>query len=124
MGDVGIGHAIRDAVRRVKAENPDAMYCCDPVIGDDDTDVYVRAGIPEMIRDEALPCADIITPNHFELRHLTGLPCDTLAGAKRAVERLQALGPRTVLVSSLRTEATPASAIHMLGGAQGAWPRL
>ncbi len=124
MGDAGIGHAILDAVRRVKAENPAAIYCCDPVIGDDDTDVYVRAGIPEMIRNEALPCADIITPNHFELRHLTGMPCDTLSGVKHAVERLQALGPRTVLVSSLRTEDTPPEAIDMLVGEGGVWHRL
>src|SRR5579862_8294953 len=42
MGDAGIGEAILDAVRRVKQANPNAVYCCDPVIGDDDTDVYVR----------------------------------------------------------------------------------
>ncbi len=43
----------------------------------------------------------------FELRYLTGLPCDTLEGVKQAVARLQARGPRTVLVTSLRTEDTP-----------------
>lgn len=124
MGDAGIGRAILDAVRRVKAANPAAVYCCDPVIGDDDTDVYVRAGIPEMIRDEALPQADIATPNLFELRLLTGMACTTLAEVKAAVSRLQAMGPRTVLVSSLRTLDTPTDRVDMLVGEDGAWHLL
>ncbi len=114
MGDKGIGHAILDAVRRAKAANPGCIYCCDPVIGDDDTDVYVRAGIPEMIRDEALAAADIATPNLFELRLLTGMACTTLAEVKAAVGKLHALGPRTILLTSLRTNETPDDAMDML----------
>ena len=51
------------------------MYCCDPVIGDTETGVYVRPGIEEFLRDHALPQADIATPNRFELERLTGLDC-------------------------------------------------
>ncbi|MCW3477623.1 pyridoxal kinase PdxY [Limobrevibacterium gyesilva] len=124
MGDAGIGEAILDAVRRVKAANPAALYCCDPVIGDDDTQVYVRPGIPELMRDQALAAADIATPNLFELRLLTGLPCDTLHGVKAAIAKLQALGPRTVMVTSVRTEDTPADAMDMIAGEGGAFHRL
>ena len=120
MGDVGIGHAILDAVARVRAENPRALYCCDPVIGDDSHGVYVRSGIAELMRDEALPQADIATPNAFELRHLTGLPDATLTQAKAAITALQARmhsgGPRTVLLTSLRTDETPAGSLDMLVG--------
>ena len=49
MGDKGIGEAIVDAVGRVRAANPRALYCCDPVIGDMGTGVYVRPGIPAMM---------------------------------------------------------------------------
>ncbi len=123
MGDAGIGHAILAAVARVRAENPGALYCCDPVIGDDGHGVYVRPGIPELMRDQALPQADIATPNAFELRHLTGLPNATLAEAKRAVAALQARmhpgGPRCVLLTSLRTDTTPADALDMLVGEGG-----
>ena len=63
---------------------------------------------PRLIRDRALPLADIATPNRFELEHLTGLPCATLAEAKRAVAALQALmrpdGLRAVLLTSLETD--------------------
>src|SRR3954464_14347457 len=75
MGDGGIGEAILDTVSRVRTANPASLYCCDPVIGDEGRGVYVRPGIPALIRDRALPEADIATPNAFELAELTGLPC-------------------------------------------------
>jgi pyridoxine kinase len=124
MGDPGTGDAIIRAVERVKAANPAALYCCDPVIGDDGGGVYVRAGIPELIRDRALRLADIVTPNQFELSHLTGIDASTLAGAIDAVRRLQALGPATVLVTSLRTEDTPADSIDLLAAEGGAFHLL
>jgi pyridoxine kinase len=118
VGDAGIGEAILDAVARVRAANPRALYCCDPVIGDDRDGVYVRPGIAEMLRDRMLPAADIATPNRFELDMLTGTACHTLAQAKAAVTRVAALlhpgGPRCVLLTSLRTEATPDDATDML----------
>ena len=116
MGDAGIGEAILDAVRRVKEANPSAIYCCDPVIGDDDTHIYVRAGIPDLMRTEALPRADIITPNRFEVEQLTGHACTTRDNVKQAIRALQALGPRTVLVTSVRTSDTPDDALDMVVG--------
>jgi pyridoxine kinase len=46
----------------VKAANPAALWCCDPVIGDVGRGVFVRPGIPEFLRDRAMPRADIATP--------------------------------------------------------------
>jgi pyridoxine kinase len=128
MGDAGIGSAILDAVARVRAASPAAVYCCDPVIGDEDCGVYVRPGIADFMRDHALPAADLATPNLFELETLTGQPARTLAAARQAVSRLQAGmradGPRSVLVTSLRTESTPDDAIDMLVGEGGAFHLL
>lgn len=118
MGDPGIGEAILDAVDRVRAANPAALYCCDPVIGDVGAGVYVRPGIPDLLRRRAVRAADILTPNQFELEHLTGLSCATLGDALAAVARLRGMmapgGPRTVLVTSLRTGDTPPDAVDML----------
>jgi len=114
MGSAEIGAAIRDAARRVKAVNPAALWCCDPVIGDVGRGIFVRPGIPEFLRDEALPEADIITPNQFELEYLAGRTVTTLADAKAAVAALQARGPKTVLVTSLLTEDTPEDSIDLL----------
>ncbi len=122
MGDQGIGHAILDAVKRAKDASPNCVYCCDPVIGDDDTDVYVRAGIPELIRDQALPAADFATPNVFELRMLTGMPTSTLDEVKRAVAKLHQLGPRAILVTSVETAETPADCMDMLCSEGSPWP--
>ena len=119
MGDAAIGTAILDAVARVKAANPAAMYCCDPVIGDVGRGVFVRPGIPEFMASHAIPRADIVTPNQFELDHLTGRTSATLADAKAAVAALQAMGPRTVLVTSLHTEATPANSIDLMAAEEG-----
>jgi pyridoxine kinase len=99
-------------------------YLGDPVIGDDDRGVYVRPGVAELMRDRILPAADILTPNHFELKHLTGMPCVTLAEVKAAVGVIQARGPRRVLVTSLRTEETPADALDMLAAEDGQFFRL
>jgi len=119
MGDPGIGTAILEAVGRVKAANPAALYCCDPVIGDVGRGVFVRPGIPEFMANHAVPRADIVTPNQFELDHLTGRSSATLADAKAAVASLQAKGPRIVLVTSLHTDATPDDAIDMLAAEGG-----
>ena len=74
LGDAGTGGAVLHAVDRVRALNPAALYCCDPVIGDTGKGVFVRAGIPELLAAQAVPRADVLTPNQFELEHLTGVP--------------------------------------------------
>jgi pyridoxine kinase len=124
MGSAEIGAAILGAAARAKAANPAAMYCCDPVIGDVGRGVFVRPGIPEFMRDQAVPAADILTPNQFELEWLAGGPVTTLAAAKAAIAALQARGPRCVLVTSLRVEDTPEGSIELLAGEAGAFWRL
>jgi pyridoxine kinase len=114
MGSAEIGDAILDAVRRVKALNGKASYCCDPVIGDFGRGVFVRSGIPEFMRERAVPAADIVTPNHFELDYLSGVASKTIGEAARACDALHAMGPATVLVTSLHVEDTPKDSIDLL----------
>jgi pyridoxine kinase len=59
-------------VRALKTLNPDAIYLCDPVIGDA-SGLYVPETTAAAIRDHLMPLADIATPNRFELGWLTGL---------------------------------------------------
>ncbi|GJD39449.1 MULTISPECIES: pyridoxal kinase PdxY [Methylobacterium] len=124
MGSADIGTAIVRAVAAVRSANPKALYCCDPVMGDTDRGIYVRPGIPEFLRDQALPAADIVTPNQFELNFLSGLPTGTLGEAKAALAAIQALGPRVVLVTSLVTEDTPSHSIDLMAGEGGLFWRL
>ncbi|WP_395674649.1 pyridoxal kinase PdxY [Inquilinus sp.] len=129
MGDVSLGALVLDAAAKVKAANAKAIYCCDPVLGDVDRGFFVRPGLPEFMRDQAVPRADIITPNQFELEFLAGRGVKTLADALAAARAVQATGPKIVLVTSLTRQDAPADVIEMLAVApDGAWivatPRL
>jgi pyridoxine kinase len=124
MGSADIGNAILSAVARVRAANPQALYCCDPVIGDTGRGVFVRPGIPEFMRDHAVPAADIITPNQFELDFLSGLTTRTTASIKEAVLAVHLLGPKAVLVTSVEAQETPADAIDMIAGEGGQFWRV
>ena len=124
MGDAAIGEAIIGAFERVRAANPAAVWCCDPVIGDVGRGVFVRPGIPEFMRDRAVPAAGIVTPNQFELEWLTGRKVVSLDDAKAAVAELQGRGPRTVLVTSLQVEDTPEDCVDLLAGEEGRFWRV
>lgn len=122
MGDVSLGEVIVGAAGRVKELNPEAVYCCDPVMGDEGRGFFVRPGIPEFMRDVAVPAADIITPNQFELEYLTQTRIETMEDALESAQKARRLGPRTALVTSLRRRDAEAGTIEMLavsGG--GAW---
>jgi pyridoxine kinase len=114
LGSSDIGEAVADAVVRVKSANPAARYCCDPVIGDAARGVFVRAGIPEFIKERMLPLADVVTPNQFELEYLAARAATTSAGLAAAVEAVHACGPRVVFVTSLHTEETPDDCIDLV----------
>ena len=124
MGSAAIGAAILEALALLRRENAEALYCCDPVMGDVHSGLYVQPGIPDLMRERAVPAADIVTPNQFELDLLTGRTTARLDEAKAAIGALQALGPRVALVTSLHTESTPADAIDMIAAEDGAYWRL
>ena len=61
----------RRAGHRVKAKNPNALYICDPVMGDAGG-LYVPEPTAEAMRDLLMPLADIATPNRYELEWIVG----------------------------------------------------
>ena len=137
LGSAEAGAAVLDAVTRVKAANPRALYACDPVMGDGDGggggarggELYVDAALPDFFRARALPLADIVTPNVFELEILTGARVIKLDEAVAAARRLAERGPSVALVTGLRHDTTRAGEIELLAvTAQDAWrlvtPRL
>ena len=101
MGDPAVADVILQAVDKVKNENSKALYCCDPVMGDRDTGLYVNHQIPEYFRDRLLAKADILTPNHFELEILSGQPVQSSKQALASARSLLAKGPKVILVTSL-----------------------
>lgn len=122
QGDPAVGAIILDTVARVKELNPDAVYCCDPVMGDVGRGMFVRPGIPEFMRDTVVPKADIVTPNHFELDFLAGRSTTTLAEILDAVDDVRARGPRDVLVTSVIHDEVPEGRLDVVAVSdEGAW---
>ena len=113
VGDAALGDVVLDTVRKVRAANPRAIWCCDPVLGDVDTGIYVKPGIDIFFKDRALPLADLITPNHFELEHLTERKIETLDEAVAAARSLLG-GPRLALVTSFLRGGLHSEQIEML----------
>jgi pyridoxine kinase len=122
QGDPAVGGIILDTVARVKELNPDAVYCCDPVMGDLGRGMFVRPGIPEFMRDTVVPRADVLTPNHFELNFLAGRETSTLAEIVDAVDEVRERGPRDVLVTSVIHGDVPEGRLDVLAVSdEGAW---
>ncbi len=122
QGSEGIGDVILDAVARVKAANPAAVYACDPVMGNAKSGCFVAPAIPVLLRERVVPAADIITPNQFELGFLTGTEPTDLASTLASADRARELGPDTVLVTSVERPDQPADTIEMLAVTnEGAW---
>ena len=119
MGDASLSEAIVGAVGRVREHNPRAIYCCDPVMGDAGRGFFVRPGIPEFIKGVAVPAADIVAPNQFELEFLTGVQVRDLNSALGAADEARRLGPETVLTTSLRRNDAAAGTIEMLAVSGG-----
>jgi pyridoxine kinase len=122
QGGVGIGDVIIDAVRRVKAANPAAVYACDPVMGNAKSGCFVAPEIPDLLRDRVVPVADIITPNQFELGYLTGTEPASIESTLASADLARAMGPGTILVTSVERPDRPEGTIEMLVvDAAGAW---
>jgi pyridoxine kinase len=122
QGDPAVGAVILDAVDRIKALNPQAVYCCDPVMGDVGRGMFVRPGIPEYLRDTVVPRADIVTPNQFELEFLSGRTTNTLDDLLAAVDVVRATGPRHVLVTSVLHGDLPDGSLEVVAVSdEAAW---
>ena len=122
QGGEGIADVILDAVARVKAANPNAVYACDPVMGNARSGCFVAPAIPDLLRDRVVPAADIVTPNQFELGYLTRTEPDTLESTLASVDLVRETGPRTVLVTSVERPDREEGTIEMLAvDDAGAW---
>jgi pyridoxine kinase len=129
LGGPGICDVVVDAVARVKKANPEATYTCDPVMGNATSGCFVDPAIPPIIREQVVPHADVITPNQFELGFLTGTEPDTLDSTLASADAVMAMGPSTVLVTSVLPPDRAKDTIEMLAvTGDGGWivrtPRL
>ncbi len=118
LGVAGNAEAVRDAARRMRAGNPAAFWLCDPVMGDLGR-LYVGEGLVEAFRD-ALPEAEVLTPNAFELGLLAGTPVARLDEAAAAARSLLVGRTRLVVATSLPGPAEGEISNLAVSG-EGAW---
>ncbi len=114
QGGNDIADVILDAVARVKQAHPQAIYACDPVMGNAASGCFVHPDIPVLLKEKVVPAADVITPNQFELGYLTDTSPQTLEDTLTSVDLARAMGPSTVLVTSVLRPDAPEGTIEML----------
>ena len=124
LGDPATALWWRTPSRRVRAANPAALYCCDPVIGEVGRGVYVRDGIAEAFRERLVGLADVVTPNPFELELLTGIAPSTredTRAAARALTGTEGRGPELVVATGLQWPEAPGELAVLAATRDAAW---
>ncbi|TQS69956.1 pyridoxal kinase [Rhodobacteraceae bacterium] len=112
IGSVGVARQTARFIAQAKAENPDLVYLCDPVLGDTKPGLYVPAEIARVMQDELLPLADIATPNPFELEWLTGHTITSMADLARAYRDLGLGHGAQLIATGCSLSDTPAGQIE------------
>ncbi|KAG5677347.1 hypothetical protein PVAND_007112 [Polypedilum vanderplanki] len=90
---------IKSIVRKLRENNPNFIYVCDPVMGDAGK-MYVPESILPIYRDEIIPLADIVTPNQYEVELLTGKEIKNEADALAGMRWFHDQGVKIVALSS------------------------
>ena len=120
LGSADIGHAVLGSVAKVRAANPAAVWCCDPVIGD------VGRGRVRPPRHPGVPARGR-RPGRGH-RHAQPLRAAAAGrarhrvagvGARRRWPPSRRSGPRVVLTTSLVAEDTPEDSVDLLASEGG-----
>jgi pyridoxine kinase len=78
-----------DALARIQAASSRApVVVVDPILGDAPNGLYVKPEVARAVAERLVPLADWITPNLWELAHLTGAEPADAAAAIAAARRL------------------------------------
>ncbi|XP_065203585.1 pyridoxal kinase-like isoform X2 [Planococcus citri] len=91
--------AIEKVVCSLKRKNPNLIYVCDPVLGDNGR-LYLPEDFVPIFRESIIPMADIIAPNQFELEILSEMKVDTLEKTLQAIDVLHNKGCKIIVISS------------------------
>lgn len=114
IGAAEQGQSILATVRAIKAQNPHAIYFCDPVMGHPEKGCIVAPGVAEFLEHDAVSCADVLAPNLLELQALSGMPVENFEQAVAAARHLLTRGPKKVLVKHLSKAGRDPQQFEML----------
>ncbi|MBC7280247.1 pyridoxal kinase PdxY [Hoeflea sp.] len=114
LGNARQADDVARLVGAVRRANPQAIYMCDPVIGDTGG-LYVAEDIVSAIGTKLIPIADIATPNVHELACLAGAP---MADTGSIIAAAETLGPARVLVTSVPAMMSGSTGNLLVSGGQ------
>ena len=116
IGSASMLRTVARLVRKLRTYNPNLVYVCDPVLGDNGR-LYVPAELTTIYREEIVPLATLLTPNQFEAELLTGMTIGSEEDALAACASLHQAGPPSVVLTSLDLDhsASSSSTITLLG---------
>ena len=101
LGAVTVGEAVLAGWNAVRTANPDAIIACDPILGDEAEGLYVPDPLITFYHKHAVPAADVIFPNRFELALLSGHDVRDVTSAVVAARTIIARGPSMVVATSV-----------------------
>jgi pyridoxine kinase len=114
LGNVDQTRDVARLVGAVRKANPDAVYMCDPVIGDAEG-LYVSEELAQAMLDRLVAIADIATPNVHELAWLSGA---ALPDPVSVVAAAETLGPARMLVTSAPAMMAGSTGNMLVSGGQ------
>lgn len=86
-----------EVIDKARAAGRQPIVVVDPILGDDPKGLYVKPEVAEILAERLVQLADWLTPNLWELSHLTGRQ---IADAAGAVDAVRALGKPTLVTSA------------------------
>ncbi|MEL6815484.1 MAG: bifunctional hydroxymethylpyrimidine kinase/phosphomethylpyrimidine kinase [Cyanobacteria bacterium J06598_3] len=93
-----LNQPIIEAVASHLAANPIERLVVDPVMVSRTGAQLIDEGAIAALSNQLLPLAAILTPNRYEAQMLAGMDIATLADMKTAAQKIQAQGPKAVIV--------------------------
>lgn len=100
LGRVSKAEALVHWLKNATERNPHALIVIDPVLGDEDTGIYVDPGLVSWYRNYLAPMSTGLTPNRYELSCLTGRVLSSQQDVINAARSLIGNKTRWVAVTS------------------------
>ena len=107
LGNPEQAEALAGWVRALLKERADLRIVIDPVMGDYEHGIFVNPNLVGSYRRDLLPLADGLTPNSFELAHLTGLAVSDVESVITAARTLLTGRTQWVAVTSAAPDTWP-----------------
>jgi len=98
----------------LREQYPGLLVVADPVMGDEDSGIYVDKGMVDGHLQHLIPQSTGLTPNGFELRYLTSMPVDTIDQVIAAARTLIRGNTRWIVVTSAAPQDCPEDEIQLI----------